>query len=105
MCDARPTISVEERLSVISATLAQSYFGHAPTSAAVWAELERYCDAFLADNGSAEEARRSDALQEALCGVLLGNHPLSAFPVSQECKKRTFSRGKVNFEDDISTLL
>ena len=93
MCDARPTISVEERLSVISKTFAQSYFGHAPTSVAIWAELERYCDAFLADK---DGARRSDALQEALCGVLLGDHPLSAFPVSQDCKKSTFSRNTVS---------
>ena len=81
MCDdGRPKISLEDRLSAIAGTFAQAYFGHAPTSAAIWSELERYCDALLA---AADEATpRSQLLQGRFCGVL-DDHPLNAFPVSR----------------------
>ena len=81
MCDdGRPKISLEDRLSAIAGTFAQAYFGHAPTSAAIWSELERYCDALLA--ATDETAARSELLQGRFCGVLDG-HPLNAFPVSR----------------------
>ena len=80
MCDdGRPKISLEDRLSVIAGTFAQAYFGHAPTSAAIWSELERYCDALLAADDSIS---RSQLLQRQLCGVV-DDHPLNAFPVSR----------------------
>ena len=85
MCDdGRPKISLGDRLSAIEGTFAQAYFGHAPTSAAIWSELERYCDALLA--AAFDSETRSQALQKRLCGVL-DNHPLNAFPVSpkQRC--------------------
>ena len=82
MCDdGRPKISLEDRLSSIAGTFAQAYFGHAPTSAAIWSELERYCDALLAATDE-EAATRSELLQGRFCGVL-DEHPLNAFPVSR----------------------
>ena len=84
MCDdGRPRISLEDRLSVIAGTFAQAYFGHAPTSAAIWSELENYCDALLAAAAAADDATsRSQLLQGQFCGVL-DDHPLNAFPVSR----------------------
>ena len=79
MCEGRPRISLEDRLAVIAKTFAQAYFGHAPTSAAIWGELERYCEAFVAGDA----IPRSQALQRQLCGVL-DNHALNAFPVSRK---------------------
>ena len=84
MCDdGRPKISLEDRLSSIAGTFAQAYFGHAPTSAAIWSELERYCDALLA--ATDEAPSRSELLQGRFCGVL-DEHPLNAFPVSRRQK-------------------
>ena len=85
MCDdGRPKISLEDRLSAIAGTFAQAYFGHAPTSAAIWSELERYCDALLA--ATDEAAPRSELLQGRFCGVL-DDHPLNAFPVSRRQRR------------------
>ena len=85
MCDdGRPKISLEDRLSSIAGTFAQAYFGHAPTSAAIWSELERYCDALLA--ATDEAPSRSELLQGRFCGVL-DEHPLNAFPVSRRQRR------------------